>query len=62
MPSCSNSSNINSTINSLSVTQGGSRLLVSVPFVSGLTLGNVIRYDVPTAGYTASKAYLVENS
>ena len=62
MPSCSNSSNINSTINSLSVTQGGSRLLVSVPFVSGLTLGNVIRYDVPTAGYTASKADLAENS
>jgi hypothetical protein len=62
MPSCSNSSNINSTINSLSVTQGGSRLLVSVPFVSGLTLGNVIRYNVPTAGYTASKADLAENS
>lgn len=62
MPSCSNSSNINSTINSLSVTQGGSRLLVSVPFVSGLTLGNVIRYDVPTSGYTASKANLAENS
>ena len=62
MPSCSNSSNINSTINTLSVTQGGSRLLVSVPFVSGLTLGNVIRYDVPTSGYTASKANLAENS
>lgn len=62
MPSCSNSSNINSTINSLSVTQGGSRLLVSVPYVSGLTTGNVIRYDVPTSGYTASKANLAENS
>lgn len=62
MPSCSNSSNINSVINTLSVTQGGSRLLVSVPYVSGLTLGDVIRYDVPTSGYTASKANLAENS
>lgn len=62
MPSCSNSSNINSTINSLSVTQGGSRLLVSIPYVSGLTTGNVIRYDVATSGYTASKANLAETS
>jgi hypothetical protein len=62
MPSCSNSSNINSTINTLSVTQGGSRLLVSIPFVSGLTLGNVVRYDISSAGYTASKANLAENA
>jgi hypothetical protein len=62
MPSCSNSSNINSTINTLSVSQGGSRLLVSVPYVSGLTLGDVIRYDISTSGYTASKANLAENS
>lgn len=62
MPSCSNSSNIQASINSLSVTQGGSRLLISVPYVSGLTTGNVIRYDVPTSGYTASKANLAENS
>lgn len=59
MPSCSsNSSNITSTINSLNITQGsgGSRLLISIPFVAGLTSGQVIRYDVPTAGYTASQA------
>lgn len=59
MPSCSsNSSNITSTINSLNVTQGsgGSRLLISIPFVAGLTSGQVIRYDVPTSGYTGSKA------
>ena len=62
MPSCSNSSNINSSINSLSVTQGGSRLLVSVPYVAGLTNGQVIRYDVATTGYTASKANLAETS
>ena len=62
MPSCSNSSNINSSINSLSVTQGGSRLLVSVPYIAGLTNGQVIRYDVATTGYTASKANLAETS
>lgn len=62
MPSCSNSSNINSSINSLSVTQGGSRLLVSVPYIAGLTNGQVIRYDVATTGYTASKADLAETS
>ena len=59
MPSCSsNSSNITSTINSLNVTQGsgGSRLLISIPYVAGLTTGQVIRYDVPTSGYTGSKA------
>jgi len=62
MPSCSNSSNIQSSINTISVTQGGSRLLVSIPYVSGLTLGQVVRYDVSTSGYTASKANLAENS
>lgn len=62
MPSCSNSSNIQASINTLSVTQGGSRLLVSIPYVSGLTLGQVIRYDVATTGYTASRADLAETS
>jgi hypothetical protein len=62
MPSCSNSSNIQSTINTISVTQGGSRLLVSIPFVSGLTLGQVVRYDVATSGYTAAKADKAETS
>lgn len=56
MPSCSNSSNISASINAISVVQGGSRLEAEVSFVSGLTIGNVIRYDVPSAGYTASRA------
>jgi hypothetical protein len=55
MPSCSNSSNITSLINNISVTQGGSRLVVGVTG-SGLTSGQVIRYDITTSGYTASKA------
>lgn len=62
MPSCSNSSNIQASINTVSVTQGGSRLIVSIPFVSGLTLGQVVRYDVTTSGYTASKANTAETS
>lgn len=56
MPSCSNSSNISASINAISVVQGGSRLEAEISFVSGLTIGNVIRYDVPSTGYTASKA------
>jgi hypothetical protein len=55
MPSCSNSSNITSLINNISVTQGGSRLVVPVDGI-GLTSGQVIRYDIATSGYTASKA------
>jgi hypothetical protein len=56
MPSCSNSSNIQSSFNALSVVQGGSRLLADVTRVSGLTIGNVIRYDVSSTGFTGSKA------
>jgi hypothetical protein len=44
------------------VVQGGSRLLAEIPFVSGLTAGTVIRYDVPTSGWTASKADNAANS
>ena len=62
MPSCSNSSNISSSLNAISVSQGGSRLMVAVDYVSGLTLGNVIRYDVPTLGFTAAKADTAPNS
>ena len=66
MPSCSNSSNINSSINTLNVTQGsgGSRLLtsISVSEAPGITIGNVIRYDVASSGYTASKADTLPNS
>lgn len=56
MPSCSTSSNIISSINALNVTLGGSRLTVAIDYVSGLTLGDVIRYDVLSTGYTGSKA------
>lgn len=56
MPSCSNSSNISSSLNAFTVVQGGSRLATEIKRVSGLTFGNVIRYDVISAGYTAAKA------
>ena len=56
MASCSNSSNIQSSLTSLSVVQGGSRLVTDITRISGLTIGNVIRYDVSTTGFTASKA------
>lgn len=62
MASCSNSSNISSSINSLSVVQGGSRLATSISYVSGLTVGDVIRYDIATSGYTQSKADNPANS
>jgi hypothetical protein len=64
MPSCSNSSNISSAINSFNITQGsgGSRFVVQINQVAGLTVGNVIRYDVPTSGYTGSKADTPENA
>lgn len=62
MPSCSYSSNISSSLNTISVSQGGSRLMVAIDNVSGLTLGNVIRYDVPTSGFTSAKADSAPNS
>jgi hypothetical protein len=65
MPSCSNSSNIRASFSTLSVTQGGSRLLVNIPFVSGLTTGQVIRYSLSSTGYTgytAAKADTPPNS
>lgn len=62
MPSCSSSSNIQASLNTISVSQGGSRLFVSIPFVSGLTTGDVIRYDVPTSGFTAARADAAETS
>ena len=61
MPSCSSSSNIQASLNTISVSQGGSRLFVSIPFVSGLTTGDVIRYDVVTSGYTAARADAAEH-
>jgi len=62
MPSCSNSSNISSSLNAFTVVQGGSRLATEIKRVSGLTFGTVIRYDVIDGGYTASKANNAENS
>ena len=56
MPSCSTSSNIISSINALNVTLGGSRLTVAIDYLAGLTLGDVIRYDVVSSGYTGSRA------
>lgn len=66
MPSCSNSSNLTSAINSLNVSQGsaGSRFVVQIDYSSapGITVGNVIRYDVAATGYTASKANTPESA
>lgn len=62
MPSCSNSSNIQSSLNALSVVQGGSRLLADITAVAGLTIGNVVRYDILSSGYTAAKADTPPNS
>ena len=62
MPSCSNSSNIISSINALSVSLGGSKLTTTIDYVAGLTTGNVIRYDVSASGYTASKADTAVNA
>jgi hypothetical protein len=64
MPTCSTSSNISSAINSLNITQGsgGSRLIVSIPAVSGMTYGSVVRYDIATSGFTLSKADLPQNA
>lgn len=56
MPSCSNSSNISSSLNAFTVVQGGSRLSTEIKRVSGLTFGSVVRYDVLSGGYTAAKA------
>ena len=64
MPTCSTSSNISSAINSLNISQGsgGSRLIVSIPALSGMTYGSVVRYDIATSGFTLSKADLPENA
>lgn len=64
MPSCSNSSNIQASLTSLSVIQGGSRLSVEIPYFnnSGFTNGSVVRYDVISDGYTLAKADTASNS
>jgi len=57
MASCSNSSNIRSSVNAITITNGGgSRLLATLPSIAGVTAGQVIRYDVLAAGYTTAIA------
>ena len=56
---CSSSSNIKSTATFINVTQGGSRLMLSIPqgyYAVGVTAGDVIRYSVPDTEYRKSKA------
>jgi hypothetical protein len=68
MPSASNtsnSSNISTPLLNLNVqSELGSRLLVQIQTnnFSGFTGGDVIRYDVPTSGYTLAKADTASNS
>ena len=56
---CSSSSNIKSTATFINVTQGGSRLMLSIAsadYAAGVTAGDVIRYSVPDTQYVKSKA------
>ena len=56
---CSSSSNIKSTATFINVTQGGSRLMLSIAagfYNVGVTAGDVIRYSVPDTEYRKSKA------
>jgi hypothetical protein len=68
MPSASNtsnSSNISTSLLNLNVqSELGSRLFVQIQTnnFSGFTSGDVIRYDVPTSGYTLAKADTASNS
>lgn len=62
---CSSSSNIKSTATFINVTQGGSRLMLSIPtgyYAAGVTAGDVIRYSVPDTQYVKSKADALANS
>ena len=64
---CSSSSNIKSTATFINVTQGGSRLMLSIPSsdaAAGVTGGDVIRYSVtdPDNIYVKSKADELDNS
>ena len=68
MPSCSNSSNIMSSITSVNLNSIGSRILATIPKVSsvynleaGLTAGDVIRYDV-TQSPPVYKTSLADNA
>lgn len=62
---CSSSSNIKSTATFINVTQGGSRLMLSIASANcaaGVTAGDVIRYSVPDTQYVKSKADALANS
>lgn len=64
---CSSSSNIKSTATFINVTQGGSRLMLSIPSsdaAAGVTAGDVIRYSVtdPDNIYVKSQANELDNS
>jgi hypothetical protein len=61
--SCNNSSNINLTKTYITITQGGSRLMVNIPdskCATGVTYGSVIRYD-PTANLNTGQ-YKLSNA
>lgn len=72
MPSCSSSSNINSSTTNVNLNSIGSRILATIPKTStdytvesGLVAGDVIRYDVSDPAnkiYRKSKADLVQNA
>lgn len=68
MPSASNtsnSSNINQNLLNFNIqSELGSRLIVNIQTanVAGFTVGDVIRYDVATSGYTRSCADTAPNS
>ena len=73
MPSCSNSSNIQTNVNVLTLASAGARLITTIDKTpddgaytvdAGITAGDVIRYDVTTAtpAYKKSKADNIENA
>lgn len=63
---CSSSSNIKSTTTFVNITQGGSRLMMTVmdgAYALGITAGDVIRYKVPsTSQYVKSIASALDTS
>ena len=73
MPSCSNSSNIQTNVNVLTLASAGARLITTIDKTpddgaytvdAGITAGDVIRYDVTTAtpAYKKSQADNIENA
>ena len=73
MPSCSNSSNIQTNVNVLNVASAGARLITTIDKTpssgaytveSGITAGDVIRYDVTPATpvYRPARANNIENA